>query len=73
MIKLYDTTLFREKERKDSEITIKLTKSQKERIEQMSKRIGLSSTKFIIGLIGAEHERQINESVSNVFNDDMPF
>ena len=54
-------SLFREREVKSAEICIKLTKAQKLRIVEMAEIAGTSATRFIISLIGQEHERQIIE------------
>ena len=73
-----DTNLFKEPEPKTEIITIRLTKRQKERLNQMAGHRGVSN--FILTLIDQENERQINGRVIDLYEDDdvvvddgMPF
>jgi len=61
-----DLWLFRDKERRNAKVILRVTQRQRERIEEMAQKAGLKESAFVMTLISAEHERQINESLSLV-------
>ena len=61
----YDITLFREQEPRTEEITIRLTRRQKERILEMSRNAGKPASRWIISLIDEEHKRQMSECLNH--------
>jgi hypothetical protein len=59
-------------EGKADTITIRVTKNQKERLRIMAGGCNISA--FVLGLIKQENQRQINERLHGVFDDDdIPF
>jgi predicted DNA-binding protein len=65
--------LFTARERKVETLTLRLTKEQKERLNVMACRGGMSMSLFVLMLIGREHIRVLNEEVFNDSDDGLPF
>jgi hypothetical protein len=74
----YDLNLFREREKNTEKVIIRLNKAQRDRVLQMAERAGMSASKFIISLIGAEHEKQMEiveryVDILDMSDDNLPF
>ena len=72
--------MFRERERKSEKVILRLTKRQKERTAQLAQGAGVAMNKYVIALIGADHERELNEKpalsgfdTAEEVGDGMPF
>jgi len=69
---MQNLTLFDEKDSKTETLTLRLSFSQKRRINQMAIRRGMNTSKFVMNLIALENTRLINEELFDP-DDEMPF